>query len=230
MTTVAATPRRSLRPDLWNAYRRLRSLPLAGALNRITWPAAVIDHQFNFIYVNPALCRLVGRDARELVGLGISALATEVEEKERRALRREVAQHAIHKALEIRTASGRVVPVSLRMFPLSCQLLGGVDIGVAYLAAACAPGDEAARDDALIAIAWGALADGPAAGATRREVSDEPSPLSRREEQVNTLVSFGCDTKRIASVLGIGDSTVRVLRARVRHKLEPDAKARRAPG
>lgn len=200
-------------------YRRLRSLPLAAALDRILWPAAVIDHQFNFIYVNAALCRLSGRSARELVGLGARLLAADVEEKERRALRREVAQHAVSAALDVRTADGGVVPISLRMFPLSCALLGGAETRVAYLGVACKPGEEAARDDAMIAIAWGALAAGPAGGVGRRGDAGLPSVLSRREEQVNTLASFGCDTKRIGSVLGISDSTVRVLRGRVRRKL-----------
>ncbi len=210
------TPPRGVGPKV---VGRREISPVAKALERLVWPAAVIDAQFDFVYVNAALCKLVGCEARRLVGLGARLLTGEKQERKRLAVRREVARHSVSVVLDLHPKSGPAVTVSLRMFPLAWVLGDEPEARLAYIGVACPPGLEAQRDDALIGIAWSALAATPAGKALAASGASESAGLSRREEQVNTLASFGCGTKRIGSLLGISDSTVRVLRARARRKV-----------
>lgn len=205
--------------DAWALYRRLRVHPLAAALERLEWPTAVLDRSFCFVYVNAAFCEFTGKSARELCGLSARVMMGAEQEMERKALRRKVENGTVHVVLDLRPAAGSVVPTSLRLLPLNVPLTPGVAKGVAYLGSVCPPGREVERDDALIAIPWSALAGVPGAAGAPQAEAGKPPLLSRREEQVNTLLSLGCDTKRIAEVLGISESTVRVLRLRARRKL-----------
>lgn len=58
--------------------------------------------------------------------------------------------------------------------------------------------------------------------------SSSPFRPSLREVQIRTLDAMGCETKRIAHILGISDSTVRVIRARLKRKLRDEANAHAA--
>lgn len=188
-------------------------------MDRLLFPAALVDYNHCFLSVNGALRRLLPRRLDALSGLRAQACFTSASNRRFRAWRQALRQGPCDVLVDLSALPGsREKRVSLFGLPLRAELGSGRECRAIILYVLCPLGEEQARDKALMVAAWDCLV----------AVDRHPGPLTEpgdrldlrcstpRENEVQSLDRFGCDTKQIADILSISPSTVRVLRARAR--------------
>lgn len=206
-------------PDFSEIYGFLRQQPIGQGLERLAFPASLTDEQDTFLFVNQAFCERYGYSARQIIGMTPRLILPINRANDLRDLRRRLVHGATNVTLENIDAHGRRFAISLRALPLVVRLREGVEVQVVFMGVGCRPGEETERDLALMGVSWDQLASTTVVSAPDEPPSKEHTPqLSQREAQIKMLDLVGCDTKHIAHVLGISDSTVRVLRTRIRQK------------
>lgn len=209
-------------PDFWEIYSFLRRQPIAQAMEQLAFPAILTDESDTILYANEALCESHGYTVRQLVGMTPRLLLPIHQAAELLALRHRLVRGPAEKVLDSVRSDGQRQRLSFRLVALGVRLGAALKVQTVYLGVFCPCGSEAPRDLAMMTIPWMQLA-GSLANPTPAEADGEAPacpPLSQREAQIKMLDLVGCDTKRIAHVLGISGSTVRVLRARIRQKTE----------
>lgn len=178
----------------------------------------LVDAARRIVHVNAFFEATFGYRAAGIAGLPVTEFVLLPEPAREEAL---FPWHSAKQNLTVCTASGASLEQSVFTLALDAPRPAGRTGWPVWLAVFATLETADRRDAALMTQGWGELLNVVTLQPVSAALPADEVAASPRERQIDMLEQLGCDTKRIAHVLNIAPSTVRVLRARGRRKQMP---------
>lgn len=190
-----------------------------GQLERVIgsfrFPALLVDASHRVLLVNACFETSFGHRAAEIAGQPVTEFVLLPELTFEEAL---FPWQSAKQNLTVRTASGAGLVQSVFTMAVGAPQPPGGTRWPMWLAVFASLEMAQRRDAALMTHGWAELLNVVTLQPVSAALPADEIAASPRERQIDMLEQLGCDTKRIAHVLNITASTVRVLRSRGRRK------------